>query len=143
MPQDRRTATYKILKANNPLAENLLKAKENAEGYHCQIFFPIGSDSVYGVLDKYHYKKDPDLDKLFICTSAMQESWQGSSDGLQYDPFLDEPPQIITTFDKKLPPMSKVILYYNSGIRMFRVAYHRSYDGDGPLFIRNVLQPLS
>ena len=30
MPQDRRTATYKILKANNPLAENLLKAKENA-----------------------------------------------------------------------------------------------------------------
>ena len=143
MPQDRRTATYKILKANTPLAENLLKAKELSEGYRCQIFYPIGTDSVYGVLDKFIYKKKPDLDKLFLCVSAMQESWQGTDDGKQYDPFLSDPPQIITTLKNKIPAMSKVLLYYNSGIRLFRVAYHRSYDGDGPYIIRNILQPLS
>lgn len=143
MPQDRRTATYKILKANMPLAENILKAKEQSEGYRCQVFYPVGSDSIYGVLDKYLYRKKFDLDKLFICLSAVQESWEGTPDGKQYDPFLADPPHILTTFENKIPIMSKIILYYNGGIRMFRVAFHRSYDGDGPYLIRNILQPFS
>lgn len=143
MPQDKRTATYKILNANSPLAASLLRVKEQSEGYRCQVFFPVASDSVYGDLDQYMYRKKPDLDKLFICLSAMQESWEGTADGRQYDPFLPDPPQILTTFDKRLPKMSKIILYYNEGIRMFRVAAHRSYDGASPYLIRNILQPLS
>lgn len=143
MPQDKRTATYKILNANLPLSDALLHAKEQAEGYRCQIFFPVASDSVYGDLDQYMYRKKPDLDKLFICLSAVQESWEGTIDGKQYDPFLPDPPQILTPFKKRLPKMSKVILYYNDGIRMFRVAAHRSYDGASPYLIRNILQPLS
>ena len=73
MPQDKRTATYKILNANSPLSDALLHAKEQAEGYRCQIFFPVASDSVYGDLDQYMYRKKPDLDKLFICLSAVQK----------------------------------------------------------------------
>lgn len=143
MPQDKRTATYKILKANIPIIESLLAVKEKSEGYRCLVYFPIGSDSVYGVLDQYAYYKKPDLDKLFVCLSAVQESWQGTIDGTQYDPFLSDPPVILTTFEKKLPIMSKVVLYYNEGIRIFRVAFHRSYDGAKPYLIRNMLQPLS
>lgn len=143
MAQDKRTATYKILNANTPLADSLIAIKEKSEGYRCQIFFPVASDSVYGVLDQYMYRKKPDLDKLFVCLSAVQESWEGTIDGKQYDPFLSEPPQILTSFEKRIPLMSKVVLYYNEGIRMFRVAYHRSYDGASPYMIRNILQPLS
>jgi len=143
MPQDKRTATYKILKANIPIIESLLAVKEKSEGYRCLVYFPIGTDSVYGVLDQYTYYKKPDLDKLFVCLSAVQESWQGTIDGTQYDPFLSDPPVILTTFEKKLPIMSKVVLYYNEGIRIFRVAFHRSYDGAKPYLIRNMLQPLS
>lgn len=143
MPQDKRTATYKILKANIPVTEALLAAKEKAEGYRCLVYFPIGTDSVYGVLDQYTYYKKPDLDKLFICLSAVQESWEGTIDGTQYDPFLSDPPVILTTFEKRLPKMSKVVLYYNEGIRVFRVAFHRSYDGAKPYLIKNMLQPLS
>ena len=143
MPQDKRTATYKILKANIPVIESLLSVKEKSEGYRCQVFFPVGSDSVYGVLDQYCYYKKPDLDKLFVCLSAVQESWEGGGDGTQYDPFLSDPPVILTTFEKRLPIMSKVVLYYNEGIRIFRVAFHRSYDGAKPYLIRNMLQPLS
>lgn len=143
MPQDKRTATYKILKANIPIIESMLAVKEKSEGYRCQVFFPQGTDSVYGVLDQYVYYKKPDLDKLFVCLSAVQESWEGVIDGTQYDPFLSEPPVILTTFEKRLPKMSKVILYYNEGIRVFRVAFHRSYDGAKPYIIRNMLQPLS
>jgi hypothetical protein len=91
MSQDKRTATYKILKANGPIIDSLLAAKERSEGYRCQIFFPLGSDSVYGVLDNsYVYRKKPDLDKLFVCLSAVQETWEGTIDGQQYDPFLSE-----------------------------------------------------
>ena len=143
MPQDKRTATYKILKANIPIIESLLAVKEKAEGYRCLIYFPIGTDSVYGVLDQYTYYKKPDLDKLFVCLSAVQESWEGTIDGTQYDPFLSDPPVILTTFEKRLPIMSKVVLYYNEGVRVFRVAFHRSYDGAKPYLIRNMLQPLS
>lgn len=143
MPQDKRTATYKILKANIPIIESLLAAKEKSEGYRCLIYFPVGTDSVYGVLDQYTYYKKPDLDKLFVCLSAVQESWEGTIDGTQYDPFLSDPPVILTTFEKRLPKMSKVVLYYNEGIRVFRVAFHRSYDGAKPYLIRNMLQPLS
>ena len=143
MPQDKRTATYKILKANIPIIESLLAVKEKSEGYRCLVYFPIGTDSVYGVLDQYTYYKKPDLDKLFICLSAVQESWEGTIDGTQYDPFLSDPPVILTTFEKRLPKMSKVVLYYNEGIRIFRVAFHRSYDGAKPYLIRNMLQPLS
>lgn len=144
MSQDKRTATYKILKANGPIIDSLLAAKERSEGYRCQIFFPLGSDSVYGVLDNsYVYRKKPDLDKLFVCLSAVQETWEGTIDGQQYDPFLSDPPVILTRFEKRLPLMSKVILYYNEGIRIFRVAFHRSYDGAKPYLIRNMLQPLS
>ena len=143
MPQDKRTATYKILKANIPVTEALLAAKEKAEGYRCLVYFPIGTDSAYGVLDQYTYYKKPDLDKLFICLSAVQESWEGTIDGTQYDPFLSDPPVILTTFEKRLPKMSKIVLYYNEGIRVFRVAFHRSYDGAKPYLIKNMLQPLS
>lgn len=143
MPQDKRTATYKILNANTPVAESLLKVKEQSEGYRCQVFFPVGTDSVYGVLDQYIYRKQPDLDKLFICLSAVQETWEGTLDGTQYDPFLPDPPQIVTSSKNRIPKMSKVILYYNEGIRIFRVAGHRSYDGATPYLIRNLLQPLS
>ena len=143
MPQDKRTVTYKILNANSPLSDALLRVKEQAEGYRCQVFFPVASDSVYGDLDQYMYRKRPDLDKLFISLSAVQESWEGTNDGKQYDPFLADPPHILTTFKNRLPKMSKVVLYYNEGIRMFRVAAHRSYDGASPYLIRNILQPLS
>ena len=143
MGQDKRTATYKILQANGPIMDSLLEVKEKSEGYRCKIYFPVGSDNVYGVLDKYVYRKKPDLDKLFICLSAVQETWEGTIDGTQYDPFLGDPPVILTRFEKRLPIMSKVILYYNEGIRIFRVAFHRSLDGAKPYFIRNMLQPLS
>lgn len=146
MPQDRRTATYKVLNANSPVIENLLRVKENSEGYRCQVFFPVASDSVFGDLDQVMYRKKPDLDKLFVCLSAVQESWAGTQDSdqvQQYDPFLQDPPQILTTKKGQLPKLSKVILYYNEGVRMFRVAYHRSYDGATPYMIRNILQPLS
>ena len=144
MAQDKRTATYKILKANGPVIDSLLSAKERSEGYRCQVFFPLGTDSAYGVLDNsYVYRKKPDLDKLFVCLSAVQETWEGTIDGQQYDPFLADPPVVLTRFEKRLPLMSKVILYYNEGIRIFRVAFHRSYDGAKPYLIRNMLQPLS
>ena len=74
MPQDKRTATYKILGANVSIVESLLEAKEKSEGYRCLVFFPVGSDSVYGVLDQFVYRKKPDLDKLFVCLSAVQDS---------------------------------------------------------------------
>lgn len=143
MPQDRRTSTYKVLQANGPIMKKLIEVKERSEGYRCQVFFPVASDSVYGDLDQVMYRKKPDLDKLFVCLSAVQESWAGNDEGIQYDPFLSDPPQIITTKQDALPKLSKVILYYNEGVRMFRVAYHRSYDGSQPYMIRNILQPLS
>lgn len=140
---DRRTATSRILAANKPLIRNLLKAKENSEGYSCQIFYPVISENIYDTKDKFLYKKKPDIDKLFIILSAIQESWMGTADGKEFDPFLNEQPQILTTFDQKLPKMSKVIVFYNNSFRVFRVQHHKSYDGDGPYLIRNELQPLS
>lgn len=144
MPLDKKTSTYHILNATGPFVDNILKAQAKSVGFRLQVFYPQHEDSLYGIYDrKYVYKKKPDKDEYYVCLSPIQETWSGTEDGKEYDPFMPDPPVVLTSFKNKLPLNSKVILYYNDGTRYFRVNSHRSIDGANPYVIRNFLQPIS